>query len=219
MDREPHAIRPDVRDALELFTPYRRRLFGIAYRILGNPSDAEDVVQDTWVRWQQCDHASVRDPAAFLATTATRLAINVLHSARARRETYVGPWLPGPVDTSDDPSLGAERAEALELATLLLMERLRPPERAAFVLREAFAYPYESIAEVLQTTEAASRQLVSRARRHLAEGRTRTTSPEAHRSFFRAFLAAARGGDAASLERLLAAADVTAAPHRVSVTM
>ena len=179
-------------------------LFGIAYRILGNAADAEDVLQETWVRWQLCDRDAVREPAAFLATTTTRLAINVLSSAHSRRETYVGPWLPSPVDTSNDPTLGAERAEALELATLLLMERLTPAERAAYVLREAFVYPYSRIAEVVETTEGAARQLVSRARKHLAGDSRRAASRDAQRSFFRAFLEAARTGDTAALEGMLA---------------
>jgi RNA polymerase sigma-70 factor (ECF subfamily) len=179
-------------------------LFGIAYRILGNAADAEDVLQETWVRWQLCDRGAVREPAAFLATTTTRLAINVLSSAHTRRETYIGPWLPSPVDTSSDPTLGAERAEALELATLLLMERLTPTERAAYVLREAFVYPYSRIAEVIETTEAAARQLVSRARKHLAADIRRGTSRDAQRNFFRAFLDAARSGDTAALEGMLA---------------
>lgn len=98
--------------ALSDFTQARPRLFGIAYRILGNAADAEDVVQEAWLRWQAYDHDIVREPAAFLATTTTRLAINALHSARARRETYIGPWLPSPVDTAHDPTLGAERGEA-----------------------------------------------------------------------------------------------------------
>jgi RNA polymerase sigma-70 factor (ECF subfamily) len=179
-------------------------LFGIAYRILGNAADAEDVLQDTWVRWQLCDRSAVREPAAFLATTATRLAINVLNSAHMRRETYIGPWLPSPVDTTSDPTLGAERGEALELATLLLMERLTPTERAAYVLREAFVYPYSRIAEVVETSEAGARQLVSRARKHLAGGSRRSASRETQRRFFRAFLEAARAGDTAALEDLLA---------------
>ena len=190
--------------ALEAYTQSRRMLFGIAYRILGNAADAEDVLQETWVRWQLCDRSAVREPAAFLATTTTRLAINVLHSAHTRRETYIGPWLPSPVDTSHDPTLGAERAEALGLATLLLMERLTPTERAAYVLREAFVYPYSRIAEVVETTEAGARQLVSRARKHLTGDSRRGASREVHRSFFRAFLHAARTGDTAALEGMLA---------------
>ena len=125
-------------------------------------------------------------------------------SAHTRRETYIGPWLPSPVDTSNDPTLGAERAEALELATLLLMERLTPTERAAYVLREAFVYPYSRIAEIVETTEAAARQLVSRARKHLAGDSRRGASRDAQRSFFRAFLDAARTGDTAALEGMLA---------------
>jgi len=191
-------------DALELFEHARGRLFGIAYRMLGSAADAEDVVQETWLRWHQCDRTAVREPDAFLATTATRIAINVLHSARVRRETYIGPWLPSPVDTAHDPTLGAERGEALHLATLLLMERLGPMERAAYVLREAFDYPYARIAEIIETTEVAARQLVSRARKHLAAGGGRAVAASAHRRFFEAFLRAARSGDAESLEVLLA---------------
>ena len=204
MNTDPGTTRAEVDPALDVYTRARRTLFGIAYRILGNAADAEDVLQETWVRWQRCDRSSVREPAAFLATTTTRLAINVLNSAHARRETYIGPWLPSPVDTSNDPALGAERAEALELATLLLMERLTPTERAAYVLREAFDYPYSRIAQIVEMTEAAARQLVSRARKHLAGDRRRQTSREAQQSFFRAFLDAARTGDTAALEGMLA---------------
>ena len=124
---------------------------------------------------------AVHDPPAFLATTTTRLAINALQSARARRETYIGPWLPEPVDTSADPTLGAERAEALEFAVLLLLERLTPTERAAYVLREAFAYSYDQIAEIVQLSEAEARQLVSRARKHLAGERRREVSQQEQR--------------------------------------
>lgn len=191
-------------EALEVFEGTRKRLFGIAYRVLGSAAEAEDVVQETWLRWQQTDRERVREPAAFLTTTTTRLAINVLQSARVRRETYIGPWLPTPVDTSDDPLLGAERAEALELAILTLMERLKPMERAAYVLREAFGYPYDRIAEIIESTEVASRQLVSRARRHLAAAAPRPVSREAHRELFGAFMDAARRGDATRLEYVLA---------------
>lgn len=192
-------------DALAAFSAVRGRLFGIAYRILGSAAEAEDVVQETWVRWQLCDRGSVREPAAFLATTATRLAINVLSSARVRRETYIGPWLPTPVDTSADPALGAERDEALHFATLLMMERLTPTERAAYVLREAFDYPYDRIAEIVESSPAAARQLVSRARKHLAHADGRHASRNSHLVFLRAFLDAARSGDTGRLETLLAA--------------
>lgn len=194
-----------MEDALSVFVSVRKRLFGIAYRMLGSVAEAEDVVQDVWLRWQTTDRSVVRDAPAFLATTATRLAINVAQSARVRRETYVGPWLPEPVHTGDNPSLGAERGEALEFAVLMLLEKLSPPERAAYVLREAFDYPYPEIAEILQVAEANSRQLVSRARKHVADGRRTPVSPTEQRRLLTAFVDAAQKGDLAGLEGLLAA--------------
>jgi len=195
----------DLDDAATQFAAVRGRLFGIAYRMLGSATEAEDVVQETWLRWQAYDRSAVRDPAAFLATTTTRLAINVATSARARRETYVGPWLPEPVDTSADPALGAERAEALELAVLVLLEKLSPTERAAYVLREAFGYPYRDIADILGLQEAGARQLVTRARKHLREERRASVTSLEQRRLLKAFLAAARSGDVAALEELFAA--------------
>src|SRR3954463_691905 len=127
----------DLDEAASIFTGVRPRLFGIAYRMLGSASEAEDLVQDVWLRWQATDRSVVVNPGAFLSTAITRLAINASQSARARRETYGGPGLPEPVDTSADPYLGAEREEALGFAMLLLLERLSPHERAAYVLREA----------------------------------------------------------------------------------
>lgn len=185
------------------FASLRGRLFGIAYRMLGSVAEAEDVVQDTWLRWQATDRDAVLDPAGFLVTTASRLAINVAQSARARRETYVGPWLPEPVDTSADPALGAERGQALELAVLLLLEALPPAERAAYVLSEAFDYPYAQIADILSVSEANARQLASRARRHLANGRRDPAAPSEQRRLLAAFLAAARRGEMGVLESLL----------------
>ena len=192
-------------DGLSAFESARPRLFGIAYRVLGSVAEAEDVVQDAWTRWQSTDRRVVREPQAFLATTTTRLAINVLQSARTRRETYVGPWLPEPVDTSTDPTLGAERAEALEFAVLVLLERLSPTERAAFVLREAFDYSYKDIAEVLHIEEANARQLVTRARQHVADGRRASVSNAEQVRLVKAFIAAAQAGDLAGLEHLFAA--------------
>ena len=116
----------ELDDALSTFTAVRPRLFGIAYRMLGSATEAEDIVQEAWLRWQGYDRSTVLEPAAFLATTTTRLAINLATSAQSRRETYIGPWLPEPVDTSDDPLLGAERGEALGFAMLLLLEKLTP---------------------------------------------------------------------------------------------
>ncbi|MEU8660693.1 RNA polymerase sigma-70 factor [Actinoplanes philippinensis] len=195
----------DLDDAVAIFTEARPRLFGIAYRMLSSASEAEDVVQDVWVRWQTTDRSVVHNPRGFLTTTVTRLAINALQSARVRRETYIGPWLPEPVDTSADPYLGAERGEALEFAALLLMEKLTPNERAAYVLREAFDYPYGQIADILGATEPAVRQLVSRARKRVTGERRVTVSAEAQRELLATFVAAARSGDLAALERLLAA--------------
>ncbi len=192
-------------DGLAVFEQHRRRLFGIAYRMLGTVTEAEDLVQETWLRWSATDRDAVREPAAFLATAVTRLAINEATSARARRESYVGPWLPEPVDTSADPTLGAERAEALSLAVLVLLEKLTPAERAAFVLREAFDYPHQRIAEVLEISEANARQLVSRARAHLEAERSRPVDEPERTRLLDAFVAAAGSGDLEALEAVLAA--------------
>jgi RNA polymerase sigma-70 factor (TIGR02957 family) len=190
-------------DALAAFQAVRGRLFGIAYRMLGSATEAEDIVQDAWVRWQGTDRTVIQDPPAFLATATTRLAINALQSARAKRETYIGPWLPEPVDTSEDPALGAERVEALGFAVLVMLERLTPTERAAYVLREAFAYPYEQVCEIVQVSETAARQLVSRARKHLTGERRREVPQSEQRRLLTAFLAAAKTGDLDELEHLL----------------
>lgn len=185
------------------FLTARPRLFGIAYRMLGSVVEAEDIVQEAWLRWQNTDHAEIQDPAAFLATVTSRLAINLARSAPKRREAYVGPWLPEPVETSADPQVGAERAEAVDLAVLFLLEKLNPVERAAYVLREAFDYPYQRIAEMLETSDANARQLVSRARRHLAAERREPVSPAAHRRLLEVFLSAARTGELSVLEEVL----------------
>ena len=190
--------------AAEVFAAQRRRLFGIAYRMVGTVADAEDIVQETWIRWQGTDRASVQEPAAFLTTVATRLSINVLQSARAKRETYIGPWLPEPVNTDDDPALGAERAEALQFAILLTLEKLTPTERAAYILREAFDYPYPRIAEIISSSVVSARQLVSRARSHLASDRQAAVEPGHQRRLLEAFLIAAQKGDAQELEKLFA---------------
>ena len=187
------------------FEAVRPRLFGIAYRTLESAADADDVVQDAWIRWQRTDRNQVRDTAAFLATTTKRLALNVAQSARARRETSIQPWHPEQVDVRADPTLGAERREALEHAMLTLSERLSPTERAAYVLREAFDYPYRQIARVLATSEANARQLVTRARIRLAGGRRRQVSAAEQQRFVDAFVAAAQTGDLTTLEQLLAA--------------
>jgi RNA polymerase sigma-70 factor, ECF subfamily len=187
------------------FDQVRPRLFGIAYRMLGSVADAEDVVQDAWLRFNRTDPDSIRNTSAFLSKTTIRLAINAANSAKARREIYVGPWLPEPLSTVTDPSLGAERSEAIDLAVLLLLERLGPRERAAYILREAFDYPFRQIAEILETSEPNARQLNKRARAHLEKERHLPVDVVEHRRLLEAFLAAARTGDLAKLEKMLAA--------------
>ena len=192
-------------DGLSAFLGVRRRLFGIAYRMLRSAADAEDIVQDVWVRWQTADRRLVRDAAAFLVTTTTRLAINVTQSARSRRERSAGPSLPERVDTGLDPALGAERDEALELGVLTLLKKLSPTERAAYILREAFDYTYRDIANVLRLQEANARQVVTRARQRVAADRRMPANATEHRRLLEAVIAAIDDGDVAGLERVLAA--------------
>ncbi len=208
MHRETPSTEGTLDEAVSVFVEVRPRLFGIAYRVLGSATEAEDVVQDVWLRWQRTDRSVVVNPVAFLSSATTRLAINVAQSARVRRETYIGPWLPEPVDTSSDPEVGAQRAEALELALLLLLEKLNPSERAAYVLREAFDYGYAEIAEILGLTPVNVRKIVSRARKHLSAEQRESVDAAEHRRLLDAFVTAARTGDVASLEALLAPDDV-----------
>jgi RNA polymerase sigma-70 factor, ECF subfamily len=186
------------------FHTVRPRLFGIAYRVLGSASEADDVVQDTWIRWQGTDRTKVRNAPAFLATTTTRLAINVDQSARVRHETSIEPQAVEPVDAGADVSLGAEQHEALELAVRTLLEKLSPTERAVYVLREAFDYPYRRIAEILALSEANARQLVTRARRHLSGDHRRPVRTAEQQRLLHALVAAVRTEDITILERLLA---------------
>ena len=191
-------------EALSVFLGVRSRLFGVAYRILGSASDAEDIVQSVWVKWQMTDRSVVREPAAFLTTAAVRLAITVAQSTHTRRASYVGVWLPEPVDTSIDPYLGAERDDALELAVLVLLEKLPPNERAAYVLREAFDYPHGQIAEILHLTETNVRQLITRARKHISSNRRAPASAAEQKRLLTAFIDAAQEGNVVALERLFA---------------
>jgi RNA polymerase sigma factor (sigma-70 family) len=188
-------------DGLTAFMSVRPRLFGIAYRMLGSAAEAEDVVQDVWVRWQTADRSLVRDAAAFLATATTRLAINVMQSARSRRETCVGESMPEQVDTNADPGVRVERGEGLEAGILLLLEKLSPTERAAYILREAFDYSHRDIAYALRLEEANARQVVTRARQHVATGRRMPASSTEQRRLVDAFIAAAQNGDVATLIR------------------
>jgi RNA polymerase sigma-70 factor (ECF subfamily) len=191
-------------DGLSGFLRARPRLFGIAYRMLGSVAEAEDVVQDVWVRWQTTDRSRIRNPLAFLVAATTRLAINVLQSARTRRETCMGATLPEQVDTCADPGVEAERGEALSFAVRLLLEKLLPTERAAYVLRHAFNYPYREIAAILRVEDANARQIVTRARDHVTGERRTPVSPSEQRRFLDTFVAAARTGDLVALESLLA---------------
>jgi RNA polymerase sigma-70 factor, ECF subfamily len=187
------------------FETVRPRLFGIAYRVLGSATDADDVLQDAWIRWQRTDRSEVRDTDAFLAATTARLAINVIQSARVRHETYMGPQVVDRVEVGADPFAEAEQAEALEFALRKVLEKLSPAERAAYVLREAFDYPYRRIADVLALSEVNARQLVTRARRGLRGGHRRRVDAEQHRRLVWGFVTAARAGDLAPLEQLLTA--------------
>ncbi|MFI9201341.1 RNA polymerase sigma-70 factor [Streptomyces sp. NPDC053048] len=192
---------------LEDFEEHRTTLTGVAYRMLGRFADAEDVVQEAWLRWSGVDRGAVRDTRGYLVRVTTRLAIDRLRQAQTRREAYVGPWLPEPVTTDYVPTVPdtAERAvlaDSVSLAVLVVLESLSPLERAVFVLREAFGFPYHDIAETLDRSEAAVRQLAGRARRHVEERRPRfDVDPAQRRDLTERFLAAATGG---SLEDLLA---------------
>lgn len=201
---KPHSTLTPSDDGVSAFIRLQSRLFGIAYRLLGNAAEAEDIVQDVWMRWQMTDRHMIRDAAAFLATATSRMAINRVRSARLRLETSLGNKQPDPIDTRADPSASAERGEALEVAMLILLGSLTPRERAAYVLREAFNYEYAQIAAVVRSNEANCRQLLVRARKHIAGGRLATCVPPEKRRLFDAFLGAAQLGDLVELERLFA---------------
>ena len=204
-------------DLLAVFAEHRRLLFGVAYQMLGSVADAEDAVQDAWLRWSAADRDDVADPRAWLVRTTTRLTLDRLTSARARRESYVGPWLPEPLLTTTgegapDPADEAVLGEQVSLALLVVLESLSPAERAVFVLREVFGLPGGEVARALGRSEAAVRQLGHRAREHVAARRPRFDADrQAHREVTERFLAACVGGD---LDALLAAL----APGAVLVT-
>jgi RNA polymerase sigma-70 factor, ECF subfamily len=210
-DRAPDAGSVSEAD-VATFEFARTRLFGIAYRVLGGAAEAEDVVQDAWIRWHGTNRREVRDAPAFLATATKRLAINVADSARARHEAPSGAWLPEPVDVAADPAVGVERTDELELAVRALLEKLSPTERAVYVLREGFDYRYRRIAELLELSEANARQLLVRARARLGGKRRRPVPHDEHRRLFAAFSAASQTGDLARLEQLLAGDVVVATP-------
>jgi RNA polymerase sigma-70 factor (ECF subfamily) len=193
--------------AADTFTGLRPLLFSIAYRMLGSVSEAEDVVQDAFVRLSRVPREEIDNPKAYLATVTTRLAIDALTSARAKREQYVGPWLPEPllVDTDNAPDVAAETADSLAMAFLVVLEQLSPVERAVFLLREVFAYDYAEIAKVVGKSEANCRQLVSRARRHIDEDKPRFEASKRQRQeLTERFLSACQNGDMDGLVSMLA---------------
>ncbi|WP_435221421.1 RNA polymerase sigma-70 factor [Streptomyces sp. Tue6028] len=199
---------PDT--ATDVFEEHRPLLTGVAYRMLGRVADAEDVVQEAWLRWSGADRSDVREPRGYLVRVTTRLAIDRLRQVQSRKEAYVGPWLPEPyvthfVDTVPDSAERAVLADSVSLAVLVVLESLSPLERAVFVLREAFGYPYADIAAVLDREEPAVRQLAGRARRHVDERRPRyEVDPAERRDLTERFLAAAADGDLEGLMAMLA---------------
>ena len=191
-------------DAAGVFHEHRGVLVSVAYRILGSVTDAEDAVQEAYLRWSGVDHSEIKDPRAFLVRVTTRLAIDRLRRARTRRESYVGPWLPEPILTRQDPSEEVEMAESVSMAMLVVLETLSPLERAVFVLREAFGMPYAEIAEVLGRREEAVRQLARRAREHVRERRTRFDADrDEQRRVTERFLEATSTGDFGALMAVL----------------
>ncbi len=192
-------------DGLALFESERRRLTGLAYRLLGSMADAEDVVQDAWLRWRRVEAATIAQPRAYLSAVVTRLGLDRLKQLRRRREVYVGPWLPEPVLTEVGVGEDAPLAGDITFALMLALERLSPLERAAFLLHDVFEMDFPTIAATLEREEAACRQLASRARTHLRAERPRyAVPPDAADAVAEAFFTAIREGDAAALGRLLA---------------
>ncbi|WP_194280515.1 sigma-70 family RNA polymerase sigma factor [Streptomyces fagopyri] len=189
-------------EAEAAFYEARGQMHGVALRILGSAGEADDVLQEAWIRWQNHDRSTVKNSQAFLTTMATRLAINVRQSAKARREASAGLWLLDQADNLSDPALASVHHEAVEAAVLILMDKLTPAQRAAYVLREAFDYPYEQIASILGWSPAGARQLVSRARKNLAREKESTAAATNHQPFLTAFVEAAHTGDVNDLEEL-----------------
>ncbi len=193
----------------ESFETYRPYLFSIAYRMLGSAMDAEDMVQETYLRAQTTPPEAIQSPKAFLTTILTRLCMDQLHLARRQRETYLGPWLPEPISDADalaaaNPAERVDTEESVSLAFLVLLEQLQPVERAVFLLREVFEYNYAAIGAFLGKSELACRQAFSRAKKHLADHRPRfSASPETHRQLLTNFLRAVEAGDTAALMNLL----------------
>lgn len=195
---------------MDNFETYRPLLFSIAYRMLGSAMDAEDIVQEAYLRYQTVSTEQITHPKAFLSTIVTRLCLNHLQSARVQREQYLGPWLPEPLLTVEEaPSSRLQIHETLSMAFLVLLEQLTPQERAVFLLREVFEYDYAEIAAVIDKSEVTCRQLLSRAKKHIADNRPRfKSSPEEHAAMLARFLKAIEAGELEGLMHLLAE-DVT----------
>jgi RNA polymerase sigma-70 factor, ECF subfamily len=192
-------------NSLETFNQHRRLLFGIAYRMLGTVTDAEDMVQETFLRWQKTSQIGVESPKNYLATTITRLCIDYLRSARVRREQYVGPWLPEPLLTQQDPAEQVELADSLSMAFLVMLERLSPIERAVFLLREVFEYDYPEIAQIVGKSAENCRQILRRSRQHIASERPRfPVLPQQQAQITAQFLTASNQGNLQELLNLLA---------------
>jgi RNA polymerase sigma-70 factor (ECF subfamily) len=194
------------RDGAPSFEPHRRHLTGLAYRMLGSLAEAEDIVQEAYLRWHGAERGAIANPRAFLSKTVTRLCLDHVKSARVRREEYVGPWLPEPVldMTALEPESTSDMAHDLSMALMLALERLSPLERAAFLLHDVFDMEFTEIAPALDRNEAAVRQLAARARAHVRAARPRfAASPEEGARLAEAFLAASRSGDAAAMMQLL----------------
>ena len=189
----------------EVFEEQRPVLFGLAYRMMGSVADAEDVVQEAWLRWQSADRGGVQSPKAFLTTVATRLSVDQLRRRQRERETYIGPWLPEPLVTDDTTrENGAELAESLSLAFLTLLEKLQPVERAVFLLHDVFQYSHDEIASIVEKSSQNCRQILSRAKEHLAAGRPRfRPDPARQQALLEQFLATCRSGDVPALAQLL----------------
>lgn len=188
----------------DVFVEHRPLLFSLAYRMLGTASDAEDIVQESFLRWSTVDASTVASPKAYLASIVTRLCLDHLGSARIRREQYVGPWLPEPVLVEDDVAVQAENADFLSTAFLVVLETLSPLERAAFLLHEVFAYPYADVAQMLGRSEPSCRQLIHRAREHVAARRPRFPASRARqRELTERFVAACATGELSALVSVL----------------
>ncbi|MET9452055.1 RNA polymerase sigma-70 factor [Streptomyces cinerochromogenes] len=193
----------------QVFHTHRRLLFSVAYRLLGSAADAEDTVQDAWIKWSAAERSQVADPKAYLTRIVSNLALERLRSTRHKRETYVGPWLPEPILTGNDASEIVTDAESVSMAMLVVLETLSPLERAVFVLKEVFGFSHAEIAEAVERSEAAVRQAAHRAREHVRAGRPRFTADRSRqREATEQFLAAAAGGDVNALMELLSP-DVT----------